>query len=55
MKKDKAAQQEARRLMMVNEPVGKVIMKMAIPTIVAFLINSIYSLADTSSAVACSG
>ena len=47
MKKDKAAQQEARRLMMVNEPVGKVIMKMAVPTIVAFLINSIYSLADT--------
>ena len=47
MKKDKAAQQEARRLMMVNAPVGSVIMKMAIPTIVAFLINSIYSLADT--------
>ena len=47
MKKAKAAQQEARRLMMVNEPVGKVIMKMAVPTIVAFLINSIYSLADT--------
>ena len=47
MKKSKEAQQEARRLMMVNQPVGWVIMKMAIPTIVAFLINSIYSLADT--------
>ena len=32
---------------MVNQPIGRVIIKMAIPTIVAFLINSIYSLADT--------
>lgn len=32
---------------MLNEPVSRVIPKMAIPTIVAFLINSIYSLADT--------
>ena len=32
---------------MLNEPIHKVIPKMAIPTIVAFLINSIYSLADT--------
>ena len=39
--------QEQRRSMMLNEPVSKVIPKMAIPTIVAFLINSIYSLADT--------
>ena len=39
--------QEQRRNMMLNEPVSKVIPKMAIPTIVAFLINSIYSLADT--------
>ena len=39
--------QEARRLMMLNEPVSRVIPKMAIPTIVAFLITSIYSLADT--------
>ena len=39
--------QLARKQMMLNEPVGKVIFKMAIPTIVAFLINSIYSLADT--------
>ena len=36
-----------RRQLMLNEPVGKVIFKMAIPTIIAFLINSIYSLADT--------
>ena len=41
------AQQEQRRLMMLNEPVYKVIPKMAVPTIVAFLINSVYSLADT--------
>ena len=32
---------------MLNEPLYKVIPKMAIPTIIAFLINSIYSLADT--------
>ena len=36
-----------RKLMMLNEPIHRVIPKMAIPTIVAFLINSIYSLADT--------
>ena len=43
----KAQNQEQRRNMMLNEPVSKVIPKMAIPTIVAFLITSIYSLADT--------
>ncbi len=32
---------------MVTEPISRIIPKMAIPTIVAFLINSIYSLADT--------
>ncbi len=32
---------------MLNEKISKVIPKMAVPTIVAFLINSIYSLADT--------
>lgn len=32
---------------MLNEPISRVIPKMAIPTIIAFLINSIYSLADT--------
>ena len=47
MDKKGQAQQEQRRLMMLNEPVYKVIPKMAVPTIVAFLINSIYSLADT--------
>ncbi len=43
----KAQQQSDRKLMMLNEPIHRVIPKMAIPTIVAFLINSIYSLADT--------
>ncbi len=33
--------------MMANEPIPGLITKMAVPTIVAFLINSIYSLADT--------
>lgn len=33
--------------MMLREPVWRVIPRMAIPTIIAFLINSIYSLADT--------
>ena len=47
MTKDNTLRQEARKQMMVNEPVGRLIPKMAIPTIVAFLINSIYSLADT--------
>ena len=32
---------------MLNEPISRIIPKMASPTIVAFLINSIYSLADT--------
>ncbi len=39
--------QEQRRSMMLNEPISRIIPKMAVPTIVAFLINSIYSLADT--------
>ena len=41
------ADQERRRLMMLNDPIPKVVFKMALPTIVAFLISSIYSLADT--------
>ena len=45
--KEKNDQQQARRNMLLNEPIARVIPKMAIPTIVAFLINSIYSLADT--------
>ena len=36
-----------RRTMMLTEPIYRVIPRMAIPTIVAFLITSIYSLADT--------
>ena len=32
---------------MATDPIWRVVPKMAIPTIVAFLINSIYSLADT--------
>ena len=47
MKQDNSLRQEQRRQMMVNDPIPSVIFKMAIPTIVAFLINSIYSLADT--------
>lgn len=47
MKKDNKQRQEDRKLMMVNLPVGRVILKMSLPTIIAFLINSIYSLADT--------
>ena len=43
----RAESQEQRRNMMLNEPIHRIIPKMAIPTIVAFLINSIYSLADT--------
>ncbi len=39
--------QQQRAQMMLNEPISRVIPKMAIPTIVAFIINSIYSLADT--------
>ena len=47
MKRNDAQHQEQRKLMMVNDPIPKVIFKMAVPTIIAFLINSIYSLADT--------
>ena len=47
MSQNKASQQDQRRLLMLNEPISRVIPKMAVPTIVAFLINSIYSLADT--------
>ncbi len=39
--------QDARKTMMLREPIGKIIPKMAIPTIVSFLITSIYNLADT--------
>ena len=39
--------QQDRKLLMLNEPIHRIIPKMAVPTIVAFLISSIYSLADT--------
>ena len=39
--------QEARKTMMMTDPIAKIIPKMAIPTIVSFLITSIYNLADT--------
>ena len=42
-----ALRQERRRQMMMNEPIYRVVPKMAVPTIIAFLITSIYSLADT--------
>ena len=47
MSTNRANQQDQRRLMMINDPIPRIIPKMAIPTIIAFLINSIYSLADT--------
>lgn len=43
----KEQQQERRKTMMLTDPVSRLIPQMAIPTIVAFLINSVYSLADT--------
>ena len=39
--------QEKNRQLMGQAPVGVAIVKMSVPTIIAFLINSIYSLADT--------
>lgn len=36
-----------RSEMMLNEPISRLVVKMAVPTIISFLINSIYSLADT--------
>lgn len=42
-----AQRQERRRDMMLNDPIPGVVTRMAIPTIISFLINSIYSLADT--------
>jgi len=47
MARNDLTRQDRRRTMMLNEPISRVIPKMAVPTIVAFLINSIYSLADT--------
>ena len=39
--------QDYRKTMMLTEPLPKVITKMAAPSIVSFLITSIYNLADT--------
>ena len=39
--------QQQRRQMMLQDPIPRVVTKMAIPTIVAFIINAIYALADT--------
>ena len=47
MAQDMEQRQAKRRQQMLNEPVETTILKMAFPTIIAFLINSIYSLADT--------
>ena len=47
MKKKRAQSQQQRRMMMATAPVGRTVLKMAVPTIIAFLISSIYSLADT--------
>ena len=47
MAKQNSISQEHRKTLMLREPVSRIIPKMAIPTIVAFLITSIYSLADT--------
>ena len=47
MNAQKSDRQQQRAQLMLNEPISRVIPKMAIPTIVAFIINSVYSLADT--------
>ncbi len=47
MAKPNSQQQDQRKTMMLHQPISRVIPKMAVPTIVAFLITSIYSLADT--------
>ena len=40
-------QNRQRSADMLEQPISRIVPKMAIPTIVAFLINSVYSLADT--------
>ena len=47
MSQTKEQQLEARKMMMLTQPVRKVIPKMALPTIVSFIISAIYSLTDT--------
>ena len=46
MAEGKMNRQQARESMMLAEPLPKVILTMAYPTIIAFLITSIYSMAD---------
>jgi len=43
----KTMSQEYRKNMMLTDSIPRIIFKMAVPTIVAFIINSVYSLADT--------
>lgn len=47
MENSEMTNKSKRELMMANDPIPGVIVRMAIPTIVAFLITSIYNLADT--------
>ena len=47
MGKDLSSKQEYRKIMMQEEPISRLIPKMAVPTIISFLITSIYNLADT--------
>ena len=47
MKFSHEERQLRRHNMMLEDSLPSVIMRMAFPTIIAFLINSIYSLADT--------
>ena len=47
MNTDKAERQKARERMMLSDPIPQLVLRMAYPTIIAFLINSVYSLADT--------
>ena len=43
----KAQEKNLRENKLLNSPISRLVPEMAIPTIIAFLINSIYSLADT--------
>ena len=47
MKQTQGTDRSLRENKMLNSPISRIIPEMAIPTIIAFLINSIYSLADT--------
>ena len=47
MKQTKGTDRSLRENKMLHSPISRIIPEMAIPTIIAFLINSIYSLADT--------